>query len=850
MRFIADLHIHSKYSRATSKDMDVDHLNKWAKIKGIKVLGTGDFTHHLWVKELKRKLEPAESGLFKIKKKVKSSLADNDWLPKNGNSKIDKDVRFLLSSEISCIYSKNNRVRKIHLIILAPDFRAVEKINIRLGWIGNLKSDGRPILGLDAKELAKIAMDASKRCLVIPAHCLLPDTFIHANNSIKKIKDIKKGDLVFTHNNIYRRVKKTYKRSYKGKIYNIRPYYFRIGLKTTDEHPFYAIKTFNQCSNMTHSICKSSCAYIKKRNCPHKYFENYKPQWISAKNIKKGDVLIFPRFNNKTKDKKEIKLSQYLDKKDYVLDGKLIKPNGSRAIRIPNKIKINKDFCRLVGYYLAEGYTDNRDSISFCFNRKERKYLEDLKKLMESIFGLASPRIYKRKNTESIEIIYFSKILAKIFSQLFYNNLEIRRAHTKCFPFWMLELSLEKQVEIFRGWWRGDAGYTVSRELMNQMKVITLRLGIIPSIREELKDKFNEKKHKIKKENRIIKAQHNLFGFSNLSFFKDTFNLLKEPEFKRFKTKLKRRHGWIDDKYIYLPVRDIEITNYQGQVYNLEVEKDNSYVSEFAAVHNCWTPWFSLFGSMSGFDSIEECFEEYSKYIYAGETGLSSDPAMNWRLSALDKIALISNSDAHSPSKIGREANVFDTNMTYNGIANAIKSKDPKKFLETIEFFPEEGKYYHDGHRKCKVNLTPKESKKLKNICPKCKKPLTIGVLHRVDDLADRKEGEKPNKAIPFRHIIPLEEIIADVKGVGPNTKTVQEEYKNMIKRFGSEFKILLDLDIEEINKSGLIDIAEGINRVRQGKVHIEAGHDGEFGKIQIFKDKERKKFFKQVSLF
>ncbi len=434
MRFIADLHIHSKYSRATSKDMDVDHLNKWAKIKGIKVLGTGDFTHHLWLKELKEKLEPAESGLFKAKKKIRSSLANNDWLPNNGNNQIDQDIRFLLSSEISCIYSKNNRVRKIHIIILAPDFKTVEKINTRLGWIGNLKSDGRPILGLDAKELAKIALDASKRCLIIPAHI--------------------------------------------------------------------------------------------------------------------------------------------------------------------------------------------------------------------------------------------------------------------------------------------------------------------------------------------------------------------------------------------------------------------------------WTPWFSLFGSMSGFDSIKECFEEYSKYIYAGETGLSSDPAMNWKLSALDKIALISNSDAHSPSKIGREANVFDTNLTYNGIADAIKSKDPKKLLETIEFFPEEGKYHHDGHRKCQVNLTPKESKKLNNICPKCKKPLTIGVLHRVDDLADRKKGEKPSKAIPFRHIIPLEEIIADVKGVGPNTKTVQEEYKNLIKRFGSEFKILLDVDLEQIKQAGLVDIAEGINRVRQGRVNIEAGHDGEFGKIQIFQDKERDNFSKQVSLF
>lgn len=433
MRFVADLHIHSKYSRATSRDMDVDHLNKWARIKGIKVLGTGDFTHHLWLKELKAKLEPAEPGLFKVKKKVKASLENNDWLP-NNNHPTDEGIRFLLSSEISCIYSKNNRTRKIHIIILAPDFKTVEKINARLGWIGNLKADGRPILGLDAKELTKIVLDNSPDCLIIPGHI--------------------------------------------------------------------------------------------------------------------------------------------------------------------------------------------------------------------------------------------------------------------------------------------------------------------------------------------------------------------------------------------------------------------------------WTPWFSLFGSMSGFDSLEECFEEYSKYIYAGETGLSSDPEMNWRWSALDKIALVSNSDSHSPHRIGREANVFDTDLSYLGIAEAIKSKDPKKFLETVEFFPEEGKYHYDGHRKCQISVTPQEAKKMKNICPKCGKPLTIGVLHRVDDLADRRRANKPSQAIPFRRLIPLEEIIGDAKGVGAASKTVQEEYKNLIKRFGSEFKILLEVSPQQIEQVSSAEIAEGIKRVRQGKVFIEPGYDGEYGQIKIFKDEERGSFSKQASLF
>lgn len=435
MKFIADLHIHSKYSRATSRDMDVDHLDKWARIKGIKVLGTGDFTHHLWIKELKSKLEPAEPGLFKLKKKVNKKLEKySDWLPKNGNGQEDKATRFLLSSEVSCIYEKNNRVRKIHLIILAPNLKVVEKINTRLGWIGNIKSDGRPILSLDAKELLKIVLTISDECLVVPAHI--------------------------------------------------------------------------------------------------------------------------------------------------------------------------------------------------------------------------------------------------------------------------------------------------------------------------------------------------------------------------------------------------------------------------------YTPWYSLFGANSGFNHIEECFDELSRYIYAIETGLSSTPDMNWRLLGLDKVALISNSDSHSPQRIGREANIFDTDLSYKGIVEAIKSRDPKKLIETIEFFPEEGRYYHNGHRRCGVILNPKQTKKINNICPRCKKPLTLGVLHRVDELADRDEGYQPENPIPYKKSIPLDEIIGDAKGVGSKTKTVANEYKNLIKRFKTEFDILFSVDTQEIERVSCLEVAEGIKRVRQGDVNIEPGYDGEYGKINIFKNEERGSFSKQVSLF
>lgn len=420
MKVIADFHIHSRFARATSKEMTLENLDVWAAKKGIRVMGTGDFTHPLWFKELQERLEPAEEGLYKLKGK-------------------ETIARFLFTSEISCIYSKGGQVRRIHLILISPSIAAVEKINARLGWIGNLKSDGRPILGIDAKEVLKIALDADPNCMVIPAHA--------------------------------------------------------------------------------------------------------------------------------------------------------------------------------------------------------------------------------------------------------------------------------------------------------------------------------------------------------------------------------------------------------------------------------WTPWFSVFGSKSGFNTLEECFDEYTKHIYAIETGLSSDPAMNWRLSALDKIAFISNSDSHSLEKIGREVNVFDAELSYSALMQAIKTKDPTKFLYTVEFFPEEGKYHFDGHRLCQVSMAPAESKKNNNLCPKCKRSLVIGVLNRVEELADRPAfGEssagKPEGAIPFKKMIPLQEIIADVLGVNVGTKKGKAEYEKLIGEFGNEFAILLDADVEALKQATSPEIAEGIKRVREGKVSIEPGYDGEYGKIKIFGEHETRSVLSQKTLF
>jgi len=423
MRFIADLHLHSRYSRATSRDFSPESTWRWAQLKGISVIGTGDFTHPQWLKELREKLKPEGNGLFSLKRALRTSDVPDSCRA---------DVFFLLSSEISCIYSKGGKVRKIHSIVLAPGFRDAEKINAALSKVGNLKSDGRPILRLDAKELLRIVMDASPGAMLIPAHA--------------------------------------------------------------------------------------------------------------------------------------------------------------------------------------------------------------------------------------------------------------------------------------------------------------------------------------------------------------------------------------------------------------------------------WTPHFSVFGAASGFDTLEECFEELTPHIHAIETGLSSDPSMNWRLSSLDGITLISNSDAHSPAKIGREANILETELSYETIMNAIRTREG--FLGTIEFFPEEGKYHYDGHRACGASLSPKETLRHNYLCPVCGKKVTVGVLHRVEKLADRDEGYKPGGAPGFHSIIPLTEIIAETLKVGANSKAVDKKYFSLLETLGNEFRILMDCPVDDIEKTGTPEIAEAVSRMRKGEVHIEPGFDGEYGKIKIFEKVEKKEVKGQAPLF
>ena len=246
-----------------------------------------------------------------------------------------------------------------------------------------------------------------------------------------------------------------------------------------------------------------------------------------------------------------------------------------------------------------------------------------------------------------------------------------------------------------------------------------------------------------------------------------------------------------------------------------------------------WTPHFSVLGAKSGFDSVEECFEELTSYVHALETGLSSDPAMNWRISGLDRYQLVSNSDAHSPSRLGREANLLDIECSYEGLYQAIQTG---KGLEgTVEFFPEEGKYHFDGHRKCGVSLSPTEAERLGEICPVCGKKLTMGVDHRVEQLADREEGFVKEDGGKYESLVPLPEVISACMGYSTASKKVQGCFEQMLQKLGTEFDILRNVPAEDIKSCAGERIAEGIENVRTGHVKRIPGYDGEYGKIELF---------------
>ena len=279
----------------------------------------------------------------------------------------------------------------------------------------------------------------------------------------------------------------------------------------------------------------------------------------------------------------------------------------------------------------------------------------------------------------------------------------------------------------------------------------------------------------------------------------------------------------------------------------LKLVKDVSDKTFFVPAH-IWTPWFSVLGDKSGFDSIEECFEEMSEHIYAVETGLSSNSPMNWMCSSLDKYTLLSNSDAHSPEKLGRNANIFDSDISYEAMINAMKTG--KDFHGTIDMYPQEGKYHYAGHRKCNTCWDPVETLKHNEICNVCGKPITVGVMNRVVELSDRKDiEERPNRHA-FYQLIPLKEILSEINKSSVSSKKVVAAYNNILQKAGTEFDVLLHLPIDSIRKSCGDLLAEGIRRMREGEIYIQEGYDGEYGTIKVFNDGEQFNTSKQNDFF
>jgi uncharacterized protein (TIGR00375 family) len=263
-----------------------------------------------------------------------------------------------------------------------------------------------------------------------------------------------------------------------------------------------------------------------------------------------------------------------------------------------------------------------------------------------------------------------------------------------------------------------------------------------------------------------------------------------------------------------------------------------------------WTPWFSALGAQSGFDSIDECYADLSPFIYAVETGLSSDPPMNWRCSFLDRFTLVSNSDAHSPEKLGRNANLFNTPMEYRAITGALKTGNPEECLGTIDFFPQEGKYHYAGHRKCGICWDPEETIRHRGICPVCNKPVTMGVLNRVNELADRPDGQQKDNRLPFYSLIPLKEILSEIHNSGTETKQIRLAYQNLIQKAGDEFRVLLFEPLSELARYAHPVLVEAIRRMREGRVIIKPGYDGEFGQIRVFGKGEVEVLWQHEGLF
>jgi hypothetical protein len=468
--------------------------------------------------------------------------------------------------------------------------------------------------------------------------------------------------------------------------------------------------------------------------------------------------------------------------------------SGGSRIKPAKKFPI-KPWLKFFGFWLAEGWThkdEKRGAYEVCLSNQNNTLLSEMKEILEN-FGY---KVYWDKKINNIirvrdyQLFHYLKQFGKCYEKFIPPEI-------KCLSKELLEIFLKYYIKgdghIYGRNGKGLSATTTSIHLRDDLQEIALKVG--------------------------------MSAYYKLSRPKGT--LFKNPGCQYKKAYKQNNDAWT----IYFTRRNIH-TVLPSSIKKYGYEE--AWVDYKGKVFSVAVP---------------------NQVVYIRRNGIpvwcgNSDPPMNWRVSALDRITLVSNSDAHSPQKLGREANVFDTDLNYFSIVEAIKSKDKEKFLYTIEFYPEEGKYHYDGHRNCGVRVSPKEAKKYNNICPACGRLLTLGVLHRVEDLADREEGFIPENAIPFKSLIPLEEIIAEALGQTSGTKEVLREYQKLIQEFGNEFEILINVQESDLKSATLPEIAEGIIRARNGNVHIEPGYDGIFGKVRIFSDEETKGYANQKTLF
>ncbi len=781
MHVDADLHIHSRYSKAVSKLMVFPVLAEYAKLKGLDVVGTGDILNPKWEEELLKHAEKVDEGTYEI-----------------------KGVRFLLTAEV-----EDNK--RVHHVLIFPSIDAVREIRERLRqYSKDIDSEGRPHLNLSGAEIADLANELD--VLIGPAHCVPPDTLLILKDGIRKISEVKEGDNVLTHNGRFRQITKIYKRKYTGDILKIRVRYLPEPIVVTPEHPIYAIKTKSACHGVR-GICKPTCKRqfsMQKRNrkCRGYYLE-YKPEWIVAKDLEVGDVILFPVVGD-IRDIKKISLKQFIESV----------ASNSWKKEVPEEVEVSRDFCRLVGYFLAEG-SCFRDGITFSLSENEEDIIEDITRLVEKIFGL-KPNIRDDKRGKGYELKIYSRVLRNFFGEMFYIGGKEKRAWNKRLPQEFLYLPPEKQFEIFLGWWKGDRGVTTSRTLMVQMNIIAMRNGFVLTF----------SRHRVKSAkigNRKVKTTHDRWQARISTFNKKIEKQLRENGINELPRGYVR-YGWFDGIYFYLPVIRIEKEPYDGVVYNLEVEEDSSYVTESGTLHNCFTPWTALYKE---YDSLKECYGNAK--IHFLELGLSADSQMADMIKAHHRLTYLSNSDAHSPQphRLGREFNRFEVkDATFEEIREAILKKGGRKIILNAGLDPRLGKYHLTACSKCYTKYRLEDAKRLNWKCERCGGVIKKGVRDRILELADTKE--RPKDRPPYLHLAPLAEIISMVTGKGIETKSVKAVWERLLREFGSEIGVLVDAPIESIARIIGEDMAKAIWAFRNEKLIIIPGGGGKYGEIKL----------------